>query len=96
MKLVFKVIIKEAQETKRHWSFLFIPVLSCCKSLQVSIPKDEYEAEKGGSIDLTCSWVPANPSLTDYVLTWEVFPEITGDPMVRREITALNTKYMFM
>uniref|UniRef100_A0AAX7UA93 Ig-like domain-containing protein n=1 Tax=Astatotilapia calliptera TaxID=8154 RepID=A0AAX7UA93_ASTCA len=94
MKLVFKVIIKEAQETKRHWSFLFIPVLSCCKSLQVSIPKKEYEAEKGGSIDLTCSWVPANPSLTDYVLTWEVFPEITGDSMVRREITALNTKYI--
>lgn len=96
MKLVFKVIIKEAQETKRHWSFLFIPVLSCCKSIQVSIPKNEYEAEKGGSIDLTCSWVPANPSLTDYILTWEVFPEITGDPMVRRKITALNIKYMFM
>ncbi|XP_026000899.1 cell surface A33 antigen-like [Astatotilapia calliptera] len=63
--------------------FLILTVLSCCKSLQVSIPKKEYEAEKGGSIDLTCSWVPANPSLTDYVLTWEVFPEITGDSMKR-------------
>ncbi|KAL3969769.1 hypothetical protein ACER0C_027566 [Sarotherodon galilaeus] len=58
--------------------FLILTVLSCCKSMQVSIPKNTYEAEKGGSIDLTCSWVPSNPLLTDYILKWKILPEITA------------------
>lgn len=61
----------------------FVPVLPCCRSLQVSIPKKEYEVARGGDITLTCSFIPARPVTKSFVLTWEGFPKKEGDPMVR-------------
>lgn len=63
--------------------FLFISVLPCCRSLQVSIPQQEYEVASGGDITLTCSFSPARPDFNVFVLTWEAYPDDVNDPMVR-------------
>lgn len=68
---------------KRHYIFIFVSVLPCCRSLQVSIPKKEYEVARGGDITLTCSFIPARPVTTTLVLTWEAYPDTAGEPMVR-------------
>nr|XP_040058470.1 cell surface A33 antigen-like [Gasterosteus aculeatus aculeatus] len=62
--------------------FLIVTVLPCCRSLQVSIPKKEYEVARGGDITLTCSFIPARPVTKSFVLTWEGFPKKEGDPML--------------
>ncbi|TNN60894.1 Cell surface A33 antigen [Liparis tanakae] len=52
------------------------------RSLQVSIPKKEYEVARGGDITLTCSFIPARPVTTALVLTWEGYPDTAGAPMI--------------
>lgn len=61
--------------------FLIFTVLPCCSSLHVSIPKKEYEIARGGDVTMTCSFVPAKPELSFYVLTWEASPDKAGEPM---------------
>uniref|UniRef100_A0A8C5GPS0 Cell surface A33 antigen-like n=1 Tax=Gouania willdenowi TaxID=441366 RepID=A0A8C5GPS0_GOUWI len=61
--------------------FLILTVLPTCRSLQVSIPEEEYEIASGGDVTLTCSFVPALSDLTNFVLTWEAFPDEAGDPL---------------
>ncbi|XP_073329957.1 V-set and immunoglobulin domain-containing protein 1-like [Pagrus major] len=65
-------------ETKRllGWRKLFLlilTVLPCCRSLQVSIPEQEYEVARGGEISMTCSFIPARPITNIFVLTWEAY-----------------------
>uniref|UniRef100_A0AAQ6IKX3 Ig-like domain-containing protein n=1 Tax=Anabas testudineus TaxID=64144 RepID=A0AAQ6IKX3_ANATE len=62
--------------------FLIFTVLSCCSSLEVSIPVSEYEVARGGEIALTCSFIPARPNFDTMILTWEAFPDNTVDPMI--------------
>ncbi|XP_068429087.1 cell surface A33 antigen-like [Clinocottus analis] len=52
------------------------------RSLQVSIPEKEYEVARGGDVTLTCSFVPARPVTNAFVLTWEGYPDTTGEPML--------------
>ncbi|XP_061649110.1 cell surface A33 antigen-like [Phyllopteryx taeniolatus] len=60
---------------------LILTVLPSCRSLQVSIPQEEYEVASGGDITLTCSFIPAKPDVNMLVLTWEAYPDVVEDPM---------------
>ncbi|KAK9537795.1 hypothetical protein VZT92_005376 [Zoarces viviparus] len=72
--------------TKRQFGwrklFLIVTVLRCCWSLQVSISEKGYEVARGGDITLTCSFIPARPVTNALVLTWEGYPDNTGEPML--------------
>ncbi|KAM6955173.1 cell surface A33 antigen-like [Lycodopsis pacificus] len=72
--------------TKRQFGwrklFLIVTVLPCCRSLQVSITEKGYEVARGGDITLTCSFIPARPVIKALVLTWEGYPDNTGEPML--------------
>ncbi|XP_022058434.1 cell surface A33 antigen [Acanthochromis polyacanthus] len=61
--------------------FLILTVLSCCRSLEVSIPDSNYEVARGGDVTLTCSFVPAHNDLSTMLLTWEAYPDAPGEPM---------------
>ncbi|XP_068185812.1 cell surface A33 antigen-like [Antennarius striatus] len=65
------------------WSKLFVilTVLSCCWSLEVTIPQAEYEVASGADVTLTCSFVPARPIANNFVLTWKAFPDSTEATM---------------
>lgn len=77
-------------------AFLFIIALPCCSSLQVSVPRKEYEVASGDDVTLTCSFVPANPDITIMVLTWEAVQENNNeDPLVRGLVLNLTTTYLF-
>ncbi|KAM4557776.1 V-set and immunoglobulin domain-containing protein 1-like [Odontesthes bonariensis] len=62
-------------------SFSKSTVLPCCWSLRVSIPEREYKVAKGNEITLRCSFVPAVTVGNSFVLTWEAFPDVNGDPL---------------
>lgn len=70
-------------EKEIHNIFLFIAVLPCCRSVEVSIAQKEYEVARGGDITFTCSFVPAKPITGVFVVTWEAYPDTVGEPMVR-------------
>lgn len=55
--------------------FLILTVLPCCRSLQVSIPQQEYEVARGEDIAMTCSFTPARPISDIMVLTWEAYTD---------------------
>ncbi|XP_051939073.1 cell surface A33 antigen [Hippocampus zosterae] len=69
--------------TKRlAWHLLLtLTVLPACRSLQVSIPREEYEVASGEDIILTCSFIPAKPNFNMLLLTWEAYPDVVEDPM---------------
>lgn len=67
----------------RYYVFLFISVLPCCKSLQVSIPEEQYEVARGEDITLTCTFNPAGTISDIFILTWEAYPDNPGEPLVR-------------
>ncbi|KAK5920613.1 hypothetical protein CgunFtcFv8_024406 [Champsocephalus gunnari] len=71
--------------------FLILTVLPCCRSLQVSIPDREYEAASGGEVTMTCSFTPARPVTDTLIITWEAYPENTGEPMQTLATYFLNT-----
>uniref|UniRef100_A0A665WSI0 Ig-like domain-containing protein n=1 Tax=Echeneis naucrates TaxID=173247 RepID=A0A665WSI0_ECHNA len=50
-------------------------VLTCCRSLDVSIPKQLYEVARGGEITMSCSFIPALTDFKTLILTWEAFPD---------------------
>lgn len=58
-------------------------MLPCCRSLQVSIPQQEYEVARGEDITMTCSFTPARPIANIMVLTWEAY---TDEEMVRCQL----------
>ncbi|XP_069011334.1 cell surface A33 antigen-like [Embiotoca jacksoni] len=64
-----------------HVGTALLTVLHCCRSVEVSIPEAEYEVARGGEIILTCSFTPARPELTMFVLTWEAYPDNDGGPL---------------
>ncbi|XP_068602577.1 cell surface A33 antigen-like [Brachionichthys hirsutus] len=61
--------------------FLILTVLSCCRSLEVTIPQAEYEVASGGDVTMTCSFDPARPVTNNFVLTWEAYPDATESTM---------------
>lgn len=65
-----------------HDVFLFLLVSPCCKSLQVSIPEEEYKVSRGDDATITCSFIPARPIPDILVLTWEAYPNTPEEPMV--------------
>ncbi|XP_061734820.1 cell surface A33 antigen [Nerophis ophidion] len=60
---------------------LVLTVLPSCRSLQVSIPQEEYEAVNGEDITMICSFIPAKPDFKLLVLTWEAYPDDIEEPM---------------
>nr|XP_061827903.1 cell surface A33 antigen-like [Nerophis lumbriciformis] len=60
---------------------LVLTVLPSCRSLQVSIPQEEYEAVNGEDITMICSFIPAKPDFSMLVLTWEAYPDNIEEPM---------------
>ncbi|KAF7215605.1 glycoprotein A33 [Nothobranchius furzeri] len=60
---------------------VFFTVLPCCWSLQVSIQNKEYKVTKGGEVALVCSFIPAAPVESNFILTWDAHPDVTGDPL---------------
>ncbi|XP_047456204.1 cell surface A33 antigen-like isoform X2 [Mugil cephalus] len=61
--------------------FLILTVIPCCLSIKVSIPKQEYEVARGGDITMTCNFEPAQPISKVFVLTWEAYPDVLGEPL---------------
>ncbi|XP_036966774.1 cell surface A33 antigen-like [Acanthopagrus latus] len=66
--------------------FLILTVLPCCRSLQVSIPQQEYEVARGEDITMTCSFTPARPISNIMVLTWEAY--------INEEMKVVATYYL--
>ncbi|XP_044222179.1 cell surface A33 antigen-like [Thunnus albacares] len=62
-----------ATKTQLGWQklFLILTVLPCCRSLEVNIPKQQYEVARGRDINITCSFKPAKPTIDFFIVTWE-------------------------
>ncbi|XP_047456205.1 cell surface A33 antigen-like isoform X1 [Mugil cephalus] len=76
-------ILLGASEALLGWRklFLILTVIPCCLSIKVSIPKQEYEVARGGDITMTCNFEPAQPISKSFVLTWEAYPDVLGEPL---------------
>ncbi|CAN9497507.1 unnamed protein product [Ophioblennius macclurei] len=60
---------------------LILSALPGCMAVKVSIQQEDYEVARGRDIVMTCSFTPARPDPTPYVLTWEAWPDADGEPM---------------
>ncbi|CAK6959246.1 V-set and immunoglobulin domain-containing protein 1-like [Scomber scombrus] len=74
-----------ATKTRLGWQklFLILTVLPCCRSLEVSIPQQEYKVSKGEDITLTCSFIPAISDFRLLVLKWSYFQDNPDKPTQR-------------
>ncbi|XP_053197103.1 cell surface A33 antigen-like [Scomber japonicus] len=75
-----------ATETRLGWQqlFLILTVLPCCRTLEVSIPQQQYKVSKGEDITLTCSFITTRPDFSLLVIRWSsYFQDNPDEPMQR-------------
>ncbi|CAG5865740.1 unnamed protein product [Menidia menidia] len=82
---MFLLSLEKNMTTRRQvgWPrlLLVLTVVPCCWSLQVSIQNKLYKVAKGNEITLTCDFNPAVPIGNNFILTWEAYPDVSGDPL---------------
>ncbi|KAJ8013256.1 hypothetical protein DPEC_G00051370 [Dallia pectoralis] len=62
--------------------FVILTVLSAVNGLLVTIPKREYEVNRGNSISLTCSFIPAKPDNNLVIITWTMEADQPEEPKI--------------
>ncbi|RVE58231.1 hypothetical protein OJAV_G00207120 [Oryzias javanicus] len=79
-------MLQPAEMTSRtlvDWKtlILLLSAFTCCWGLHVSIPELEYTVAKGQDVELTCNFNPAVSIASNFLLTWDAYPDVAGAPL---------------